>query len=218
MINNERILPIFPLDVVLFPFMLLPLQIFEDRYKQMLYDCQEADSRFGVCLIQEGVEVGTPAIPNTIGTITQVRQVTELEDARFALLTMGERRFQVEEIIEWYPYEKARVTILEESQGDPPFTTKEIEHIHERLAPLLRSIFGLRGGWTREIVSPSTPIDLSFHIASVIKGDLPTRQRILEANTARERIDLLMPIVEQEVLDNQAKIQERTLLKGIRLN
>ena len=43
MINNERILPIFPLDVVLFPFMLLPLQIFEDRYKQMLYDCQEAD-------------------------------------------------------------------------------------------------------------------------------------------------------------------------------
>lgn len=218
MIKNERILPIFPLDVVLFPFMLLPLQIFEERYKQMLQDCQEADSRFGVSLIQEGVEVGAPAIPNTIGTIAQVREVTELEGARFALLTMGERRFKIEEIVEWYPYEKARVTVLEESQGDPPFTTEEIKHIQEHVAPLLRSIFGLRGGWTREIVSPATPIDLSFHIASVIKGDLPTRQRILEANTARERLNLLMPIVEQDVLDNQAKIQERTLLKGIRLN
>ena len=52
--SEERVLPLFPLNTVLFPGAALPLQIFEERYKQMLQDCLAADSRFGAVLIKEG--------------------------------------------------------------------------------------------------------------------------------------------------------------------
>ena len=60
-------LPLFPLNVVMFPNTSIPLQIFEDRYKQMLRDCLDGDSRFGVTLIKEGAEVGDPATPHPVG-------------------------------------------------------------------------------------------------------------------------------------------------------
>ena len=62
--SAERILPLFPLNSVLFPGESIPLQIFEDRYKQMLKDCLNADSRFGIVLIKSGREVGSPAEPH----------------------------------------------------------------------------------------------------------------------------------------------------------
>ena len=63
MANEIRDLPLFPLGTVLFPGMQLPLQLFEPRYLQMFGDIARQDSRFGVVLIKEGVEVGEPAVP-----------------------------------------------------------------------------------------------------------------------------------------------------------
>ncbi|MBI4340085.1 MAG: LON peptidase substrate-binding domain-containing protein [Chloroflexi bacterium] len=215
---EERIIPLFPLRVVLFPFSILPLQIFEERYKQMLRDCLEADSRFGVALIKEGEEVGEPAMPHTVGAIARIRRVVPLEGGRFSVLAMGERRFQVLEIVQWRPYEKARVRVLEEAAGDPPPTEQEIEGIRERVAPFLRSILGLRGGWTRHVDSPAGPIDLSFFVASVIRADPQVRQRILEAPSARERLAMLVPILEEDLSSNLETMKERLLLNGARLN
>ncbi|MDP6513158.1 MAG: LON peptidase substrate-binding domain-containing protein, partial [SAR202 cluster bacterium] len=72
--SAERILPLFPLNSVLFPGASIPLQIFEDRYKQMLRDCLDADSRFGVVLIKSGREVGGSAEPHATGTVAQIVQ------------------------------------------------------------------------------------------------------------------------------------------------
>lgn len=218
MLTPETTLPLFPLQVVLFPFSLLPLQVFEERYKQMLHDCLQADSRFGVALIKEGAEVGEPAVPHTIGTIARIRRVTPMEEGRFGVLAMGERRFQIQEVIQWKPYEKARVRMLEEVAGDPPPTPEEIEVVRERVGPFLRSILGLRGGWTRTVEAPSGPIDLSFFIASVIRNDTQVRQRILEAPTARERLAMLGSILEEDRQANLEAMRDRFLLKGIRLN
>ena len=71
MANEIRDLPLFPLGTVLFPGMQLPLQLFEPRYLQMFQDIARQDSRFGVVLIKEGVEVGEPAVPFDIGTIAR---------------------------------------------------------------------------------------------------------------------------------------------------
>ena len=88
--------PLFPLnDMVLFPGMKLPPQIFEERCEEMIVRCSEAGSPFGVLLIKEGQEVGEPAEPCTIGTTARISQVQRLEDGRMNILTEGERRFRV---------------------------------------------------------------------------------------------------------------------------
>ena len=61
---QQRSLPLFPLNVVLFPNAVIPLHVFEERYKLMAQRCLDSDSRFGVVLIKSGDEVGGPADPH----------------------------------------------------------------------------------------------------------------------------------------------------------
>jgi Lon protease-like protein len=74
-------LPIFPLNVVLFPGMPLPLHIFEERYKSMINRCIQAGHAFGVVLIREGQEVGPPARPHDVGTTAVIAVERPAEDA-----------------------------------------------------------------------------------------------------------------------------------------
>ena len=78
-------LPIFPLNTVLFPGETIPLQIFEDRYKLMITECIEKNTRFGVALIREGKEVGGPAIPYQIGTIVSLVDHKSTPDGRIRI-------------------------------------------------------------------------------------------------------------------------------------
>ena len=66
--------PIFPLATVLYPGMRLPLRIFEPRYMEMAKACLKHDSAFGVCLIREGEEVGTPAVPEAVGCLARIAE------------------------------------------------------------------------------------------------------------------------------------------------
>ena len=169
--QTVRELPLFPLNVVLFPQMMLPLHIFEERYKEMIHVCRGRDSRFGVVLIKEGQEVGEPAVPHDVGTTARIARVAPLEEGQMDLITMGERRFRLEEITQWQPYLKGRVRFFEpEEVGEPPPTAEMIEDLRTTLGRYLRAILGLRGGWVRQVESPMDPVDLSFYIASVLRN------------------------------------------------
>ena len=108
-------LPLFPLNLVLFPGMPLPLHIFEERYKKMIGDCLDSRSPFGVVLIREGQEVGGGAIPFRMGTSARILQVERMEDGRMNLITQGERRFQVVEMTQQMPHLVGQVEFIEES-------------------------------------------------------------------------------------------------------
>ncbi len=71
---SAETVPIFPLATVLYPGMRLPLKIFEPRYMEMAKACLKHDSAFGVCLIREGEEVGTPAVPETVGCLARIAE------------------------------------------------------------------------------------------------------------------------------------------------
>src|SRR5487761_306981 len=73
-------LPLFPLNTVLFPHMPAGLHIFEDRYREMIRDCQEQGTSFGVIGIREGVEVGRTAFPFSVGTLAQIQELEALDD------------------------------------------------------------------------------------------------------------------------------------------
>ena len=187
-------LSLFPLNLVLFPGMALPLHIFEERYKAMIADCLDRETPFGIVLIKEGLEVGEPAEPFRIGTTARIVQAETLEEGRLNILTRGEHRFEVVEITQQLPHLAGQVKILDEDPGDEPSgVTTEIT---EGYASFLRNLTALAGGWTAQAQVPDDPVQLSFAVAASLATtiDIPSRvrQQMLEASTAKERLDLLL--------------------------
>jgi Lon protease-like protein len=88
-------IPIFPLQTVLFPGMLLPLKIFEVRYMDMAKECLRNGSSFGVCLIREGQEVGAPAVPENIGTMASLAECDMEELGILKVVAKGGERFRI---------------------------------------------------------------------------------------------------------------------------
>lgn len=86
---------LFPLNTVLFPGGVLPLKIFEQRYLEMTKICISENRPFGVCLIKEGREVGTPAVPEEIGCLARITQWDMPQLGVFQLLTEGIQRFRI---------------------------------------------------------------------------------------------------------------------------
>src|SRR5687767_8139732 len=90
--------PIFPLGTVLFPGGLLPLKIFEQRYLEMTKACLKDNTPFGVCLIREGLEVGTAAVPETVGCLATIEQWDMPHPGLFHLAARGGERFRIRDM------------------------------------------------------------------------------------------------------------------------
>jgi hypothetical protein len=88
-------LPLFPLNTVLFPGMVLPLHIFEERYRLLINRCLEEARPFGVLLIRHGKEVGEMPVPYEVGTTTVIVGLSRLEDGQMNLVTIGSERFRL---------------------------------------------------------------------------------------------------------------------------
>jgi Lon protease-like protein len=113
-------LPLFPLHAVLCPGVVLPLHIFEPRYREMVGRCLADDAPFGVVLIREGREVG-PSIPSLagVGTLAEIREANAYEDGRYDLVTVGTTRFAIEAVAAGRePYLVASVQPLPEAVDD----------------------------------------------------------------------------------------------------
>jgi len=120
---TER-MPIFPLGTVLFPGLLLPLHIFEPRYRQLVRDLidlpDDSQRRFGVVAIREGREVGSDGVRalHEVGCTAELRQVEAYEDGRFDIVTVGMTRFRILELDTSLPYLQGEVDLLPELPGD----------------------------------------------------------------------------------------------------
>jgi Lon protease-like protein len=209
-------LPLFPLNVVLFPGMPLPLHIFEERYKAMIRDCLERKGPFGVVMIREGQEVGGPAQPFHVGTSARILRVEHLEEGRMNILTQGERRFTTVEITQRLPHLAGRVRYLEEEVGDIP--AEMLAEAREGYATMLRNLTALAGGWTARSEVPADPVRLSYGVAANL--DLPhqVRQQALELATARERLELLLPLLNRGNDALHQEVVKRNPYQGPRLN
>src|SRR4051812_15964255 len=113
-------LPLFPLHAVLFPGVALPLHIFEERYRSMVGRCIAAGEPFGVVLIKDGREIGdVPVSLAQVGTTAIIRQAGRYPDGRLDIVTVGGRRFRIDELYDdREPYLVGEVEILEEPIGE----------------------------------------------------------------------------------------------------
>jgi Lon protease-like protein len=112
-------IPLFPLEVVLFPGNPLPLRVFEPRYHAMLHDCARSGQDFGVVLLQAGQEVGGPAEPREVGTLAHIEQRSDQGEVTY-LLTRGTRRFRIGRTFREKPYLEGEVAWLPEPTEDAP--------------------------------------------------------------------------------------------------
>ncbi len=134
-----RSLPMFPLGTVLMPNMVLPLHIFEPRYRTMFQDLMDGDREFGVVQILRGSETGGGDVRSDVGTIARVLQAEELDDGRWVAVTVGTRRLRV---VEWYPddpYPQALVEELAEDGIDAGVLARR-----DALLPRVRRLLALR--------------------------------------------------------------------------
>ena len=114
MVDDAFALPMVPLGSVLFPHAVLPLHVFEPRYRALVADCLAGDARFGVVLIERGHEVGGGDIRFALGTVAQIVQAGEMPDGRWALVTVGTERLAVHEWLPDDPYPRALVSVRAE--------------------------------------------------------------------------------------------------------
>ena len=117
-------MPIFPLGTVLFPGLLLPLHIFEERYRLLVRDLielpEDSQRHFGVVAIREGREVGSDGVRalHDVGCTAELRQVEAYEDGRFDIVTVGMTRFRMLGLDTSRPYLQGEVDLLPELPGD----------------------------------------------------------------------------------------------------
>ena len=193
-------LPLFPLNLVFFPGELLPLHIFEPRYRQMLADCLQGDRRFGI------TPVASPG-PGALGCIARIRGAEPLADGRSNIVVLGERRFGVRTVLdEGAPYLVAAVEEFSDHSGTAPLPP-ELEELR-RLGGELREALGVLAdhpgvepGWAEEIEL------FSFQVAALINEDLETRASLLALRSTRERVRVLISILPDLVTAAQGRAE-----------
>ena len=197
MATEERQLPLFPLNVVLFPNATMPLQIFEERYKLMLDACLKADSQFGVVLIRSGPEVGGDAVPHAVGTVARILQVNRVKEGGSFISIVGRRRFEIQRVVQQRPYLEATVTLLEEDQT-VSLSQSELAAMREAVTLYVRLAMGLRGGWICQARIPSDPTTLSYHLPGLLAVSAVEKQALLEQASTLKRLELEMELLERE--------------------
>ena len=205
---SVRELPLFPLpDVVLFPQEVLPLHIFESRYRIMLQSVLETDSMFGVIKLD----------PNTknmakIGCCAQVIKHHTAEDGRSNFITLGQQRFQVLEIVRSTPFCSAMVTWTYDDNID---NLQKLDSLKDSVTEALSDVINLTGKLTNTKNKvpdklPNNPMELSFWIGAHLAGPVAEeQQRLLEERNTFTRLQR-----EFEMLDHTRKqLAARTALK-----
>jgi len=172
-------IPLFPLNVVLFPHQPLPLHIFEPRYKALVRDCLEADKDFGVLLVHQG-----QLFQN--GTCARIENILErFDDGRLKILTLGKRRFRVKRVMEGKPYLEGEVEFWDDEQTLSPAVEALFCQVHE----LLKDYAKLTGKISdATLVENFTPYGFSFFLAEINMYSLTRQQEILEMTSAEERL------------------------------
>jgi Lon protease-like protein len=199
-------LALFPLNVVLFPGMGLPLHIFEERYKEMIGECLEGERRFGVCLIRSGAEVGEPAEPYLNGTEAEILSARKLGDDRFILMAVGRRRFRVEEITQWRPYVAGQVRFLEaEAPEGEAFALAE--QARGEVVGYLHRMLELADRTDTPLSLPRDPVALSYAAAALLPIAAPLKQELLEEAATTARLTRILEYLRQARLEQEALLR-----------
>jgi uncharacterized protein len=195
-------LPLFPLGAVLYPGMLLPLHIFEDRYRRLVRDLLDGPEprRFGVIAIRKGRETGVEGVQSLygIGCTATLRRVEEYQDGRFDLVTVGTQRFRLLALDRTLPYLQGEIEMLADEAVQPAAAAPAVRAVQVAFRGYLDALTERGGATVRVEDLPDEPVLLSFIVAAAMVIDLPERQGLLDEPAALRRLETERALLSRE--------------------
>jgi uncharacterized protein len=193
-------MPLFPLkNVVLFPGMVLPLHIFELRYRKMINRCIDEHIPFGVVLIDQGQEVGDSAQPCMIGTAARIVRVERLDDGCMNITAVGTQRFRILELKHNHSYLAGTVSQYPVVNG----ATKLASDLAQRVRPQVMDYVELlsRASNTNLRLDrlPEDPLTLAFMIAIALQVKAEDKQKVLEQSGIPEILAFESRLISREI-------------------
>jgi Lon protease-like protein len=217
-------LPLFPLGLVLLPGLVLPLHVFEERYRRLVEDLlalPEPERRFGVVAIRSGREVGAGGARDLheVGCVARLRQVTPHDDGRFDLLTTGAERFRLDALDLEGPYPTGSVTLLADVLAPPGGAAGEAALLDAAVRASFTgylTALGEVGVSAEELDLPGDSLALSYVVAASVQVDLEDRQRLLACpdGTTRLRAELALLRRETTLLGALSAVPAPELARG----
>ena len=215
-VRGVRELPLFPLPVVLFPGVPLPLHIFEPRYREMLANIRVSNSFFGLSYFDSSTSEKEIPPPGHVGCVAEVTEVQELPDGRSNILTMGVIRYRVGEYVESNEsYLVARVSFFEDDEeADEGLNdrTREVADSFTRIARAVRILNDERANLPD--ISDTEPQRLSFLVAAAMEIDTELKQELLELQSTGERLRRLRDMLVRAVTGYEERARVHELAKG----
>jgi uncharacterized protein len=188
-------LPLFPLNMVLYPHARVQLHVFEMRYRQMIRKCLDDGIPFGVVLIRSGEEIGMSAEPYMVGTAVRIEDIFSFPDGRYDVTVTGTARFRIRSIDESLPYLTGKVEFLHE---DPPQDEVELFDLTAMARRMCEKIIRDQVehlDLNFSVMFPEEPDKLSFAIANMIELPLLQKQMLLETTDTMHRLTELVEVL-----------------------
>jgi ATP-dependent Lon protease len=209
-------LPVFPLPVVLFPGVPLPLHIFESRYRQLLLDIRITNNLFGVAYFDPSTTSNDVPTAGHIGCVAEVTETQAFPDGRSNILTVGVIRYRIDSYVErGEPYLVAKVSYFEDDEEDENTLagpTKEVADTFTRIAQAVRMINDERTSLPD--ISNTEPQRLSFLVAAAMEIEADVKQELLEMRSTLTRLDRLRGMLSQAVKGYEERARIHELAKG----
>ncbi len=209
-------LPLFPLNVVLFPGMILPLHIFEHRYREMIARCIDEKLPFGVVLVEKGQEIGESVTPHTIGTVARIVRVERLDDGRMNITTVGAERFRVKQFHHTHSY----LTGTVEHYPVINASTKSAEDLAHKVRPRIMEYVELLAKANDSKLQldrlPEDPLTLTFLVGIALQVDNEYKQKLLALPGIPEMLAREQYLLSREILllrhmiNTQAEVEAMT--------
>lgn len=209
-------LPVFPLPVVLFPGVPLPLHIFEPRYRQMILDVREGNNLFGVSYFDPTTQTNEVPPAGHTGCVAEVTETHVFPDGRSNILTLGVVRYRIESYVErGDPYLVAKLSYFEDDEEDETALvglTKDVAEAFTRIAQAVRIINDERTNLPD--ISNTEPQRLSFLVAAAMEIEADVKQELLELRSTFERLERLRAMLSEAVKGYEERARIHELAKG----
>lgn len=193
-------LPLFPLNVVLFPGAPIHLHIFEERYKRMIATCMQEHSPFGVVLIRRGAEaLGPLAEPHTVGCTAMIANVQPLEQGRMNIVAIGQERFRILSLDSLaLPYLLGSVQPFSIEVNNPAELSRRGAQLRGQVRRLMQTQLTAAGHTLDLSKLPEDPVELAYLAASVLQINMEQKQQLLQIVRAEDLIERVQGIYRRE--------------------
>lgn len=217
-VRGIRQLPLFPLPLVMVPNELLPLHVFEPRYRQMLRDIEDKGRFFGVIHFEPAGSFEERPAEGRIGCVAEIRESEELEDGRSNILVIGVVRFRLIDYVAtddlYFVGDVAYFEDEKEDDADLDGLADEVFELFERMAKAAFRMSSGRGQLPQ--IQRTDPESLSFLITTAFSFDNERKYRLLEMTSTKNRLTELREVLEQAVvqIESSAEIQSVARTNG----